>query len=85
MEDKSMRKLILAACFTMGVTSAALAAGGGGYNGIVISNVYEYLAAHGCPSSFGLVMTCGYDRSWPDYRYQPRRPPFRKEGPAGSQ
>jgi len=66
MDNKSMRKLILAAVFTVGASSASLAAGGG-YDGAVITNVYEYLGAHGCPSAFGLV-NCSYHRSFPDYR-----------------
>ena len=67
MDNKSTRKLILAAFFTMGVSSASLA-GGAGFDGSVVTNVYEYLAAHGCPSAaFGLV-SCSYYHSFPDYR-----------------
>ncbi len=64
-----MRKLILAAVFTMGATSASLAAGGGAYDGSVVANAYEYLAAHGCPrAGFGLT-NCGYDRPVSTYSY----------------
>jgi hypothetical protein len=68
-----MRKLILSAVFTMAATSAALAMGGAGYNGTVVANVYQYLAAHGCPDAgFGLF-GCGYYRSAPDDHGKPSR------------
>lgn len=69
-----MSKTILAAVFTLGAslvlnsTSAWCAGGGGGgYDGMVIVNVYEYLAAHGCPEpGFSLSNCYG---SPPSYRY----------------
>ena len=56
-----MRKLLLSIILTMAATSTALAAGGG-YNGTVVANVYQYLDAHGCPGAgFGLL-NCSYYR-----------------------
>ena len=67
-----MRRWILAAVFSLSAVSAAFAGEtGGGFDGTVIGNVYEYLAAHGCPSGFGLA-TCGYYTSPPDHRYKSR-------------
>jgi hypothetical protein len=73
MENESMRKWILAAVFSMVAASTASAGGtSGGFDGTVIANVYEYLAAHGCPAvGFGLANCSPYDP--PAYRhYKPR-------------
>jgi hypothetical protein len=67
-----MRKLLLSVALTIAATSTALAAGGG-YDGTVVANVYQFLATHGCPNTgFGL-RDCGYYRSAPDYRDKPPR------------
>jgi hypothetical protein len=73
MENKSMRKLIFAAVFIIGATSAftsaSLAGEGGGYNGTVVANVYEYLDAHGCPAAGFSLFNCSYYQAPPD-RYR---------------
>ena len=67
-----MRKLILAAVFGLGTTSASLAGSGGGegYDGMVVVNVYEYLAAHGCPDAGFSLLNCRYDRPQPVPRHK---------------
>jgi hypothetical protein len=61
-----MRKLIFAAVFTVCATSASLA-DGGGYNGAVVANVYQYLDAHGCPGAGFSLFNCGYYPAPPDH------------------
>lgn len=81
MENEYMSKLVLAAVFTLGAavtleasltlgaTSAmAEGGGGGGYDGAVMANVYEYLSAHGCPGAGFSLLNC-YP-SAPGYRYK---------------
>jgi hypothetical protein len=66
-ENKFMKKLILAAACVLAATSAAAAQAG--FNpGTVVSNVYETLAVYGCGSGFGFSpVGCNYSRSAPVY------------------
>ena len=74
LENEFMRKLPLAAVTILGAilspTSASLAAGGGGgYDGTVMANVYEYLAARGCPGAGFSLLNCGDGRILPVHRH----------------
>jgi hypothetical protein len=68
-----MRKLIFALGCVLAAPSASLAgSGGGGYNGTVVANVYEYFAAHGCPGAGFSLLNCSYYNSASGYRYDRR-------------
>ena len=80
-----MRKSILAAVLIVGATSAALAGEGGGYNGTAVANVYEYLAAHGCPAAGFALLNCSYDSSPPEHYYRRVARRYVKRAGAGPQ
>jgi hypothetical protein len=68
-EHGSMRKFIFALGCVLAAPSTSLAgSGGGGYNGTVVANVYEYFAAHGCPGAGFSLLNCSYHLSAPGYR-----------------